>query len=358
MKDEEKISSSRYKATRSSFSIAKSVIDNLTARKTATLFHPLSRQDKRLSFYTTEPKGRGKVATKPVVLTPQQAKLLIGLCQMMHPKTKEIEARKLIEDITAKALRLDFSPERGITLPMDLQELTKIVYGLKGKYTDGYLDLVLNDLRALSNIRMMWELPKEGGGTYFEDVRLIDFSAAGEKMAGRTTKGKAVITISSPLIVNLFAQYSMLPENFLQMWCETKNNTPLFTMLLLLLANKRYIYIKNARTKTEQLRAKLTAKGCSEQYILTKCKQQRIKCLTYSEEIATFLERLPEGQYTFKTTKGYIKFRAKRFKDDLNRAVTALRGIGIISNYSETLKDGVKYANFVLSEVWGDHILS
>lgn len=343
-----------------SYKTSTSLIENVIAKKELSLFSE-TETDGQLAITSASKEYRDRKG-KRVNLTPVQMKLVTAFAQIVDTLLEgdgvkeyikrlpsHIEDRQTGEDGRSKML------QNSIKAVIDIPELTKLMYSssrIGGKQTDK----VREEIKKLSEISQVFKFKDDRGGTLTIEAPLIQIgkSVKYETKNGVTKLNKVEIYFEDVFVYEINDRYSLSPITLLQLWNDTGVQTELFTMLLFLLQSVRGNYIKHSKKSVEAREKELVQakKGRLQEKDKKEIKEElaalRKATLTYKESITSLLERIEGKRYR----KGkYLNYTY--ISKDLKQATDALKKIGIISEYYESLgSSGDKVCNFVINDKW------
>lgn len=347
------------KYERYTFKTSNTLMDNITRKATLNLFEEENQSDEMSESTkedTQEPvisyrdkKGKG------VVLSIFQLKTMIGLALWLDSHLKDEKVRSHIEGINDMYLMQrseDSSDYSGLVSCMiHIPSFAKLVYG-KERIGGTETRKIRTALTQLSEIKQSFLFMKE------RPIRISCPLIILGKEVETIVNGKAIPMLIEVHFEDVFLheinnQYSLAPRTILQLWNETGVKSELFGILLMLLVQRRGMHVRSMESEISNFTTEAKKNKMSEDEFNKRSKALKKKALTYSEGINSILERLAVNKYTYKSgsRKGRVRFEILR--DDLTRAVDALRKIGIISDYEEsTAADGAILCNFIFNEKW------
>ena len=222
-------------------------------------------------------------------------------------------------------------PNSRITLPISITELTKTVTP-DGNARARQKEDVLEDLKALSEIKQVQtfggysleEENKEEGKLRFV-ASLINITEQVEDVTdGRKLDADFVfIQFGSIFFYQLYNRYAIVKPSLFQMWGKRGNgtDTELFDILLADLLAK---YSGHRIAGLQAVSALKKGKYKTEEAYY-KAKNKVLKnALTYSEYVSTIQDRVTTGY-------GDSREQKRRFYRDLENAIKALKGYGLIT---------------------------
>lgn len=305
--------------------ISVALAQNIASRKVPSLF--LETKDKKLlELKAIDAQRLVNREGKPTFLTRRQNKLIFALAMCLSQRKDEPEIQAYVRKINEGK-----QPNSRITLPISITELTKTVTP-DGNARARQKEDVLEDLKALSEIKQVQtfggysleEENKEEGKLRFV-ASLINITEQVEDVTdGRKLDADFVfIQFGSIFFYQLYNRYAIVKPSLFQMWGKRGNgtDTELFDILLADLLAK---YSGHRIAGLQAVSALKKGKYKTEEAYY-KAKNKVLKnALTYSEYVSTIQDRVTTGY-------GDSREQKRRFYRDLENAIKALKGYGLIT---------------------------